>query len=159
MDVQAANEIFAEAVRLTDKYAQALLARQGMTWGPRYVRAVARLPQQEELFEATLGFPQEWDPAWGDDEVDFGPIARNKLAQALRAGASGRAKWELPWFLERGDYLAAGGVATTDRGVAVGVSGAYGLVDEAIAMVLLSTICQLYRIRLDRLEAAGASRV
>ena len=33
------------------------------------------------------------------------------------------------------------------------------LVDEAIAGVLLTTICQLYRLRVERLQAAGADRV
>ena len=88
------------------------------------------------------------------------PIARNKLEQALRAGgASGAAQSGAPWLLSKGDYLAAGGMATPDRAVAVGVSGAYGLVDEAIASVLLTTICQLYRLRVERLQAEGASRV
>lgn len=158
MDRDVANEIFTQAVRLADQYARALLNQESMTWGPRYVQVVARLPQQEELFQATLGFPAPWDPAWGEDEVDFVPIARNKLDQALRAGSSGLARAERPWFLESGDYLSAGGVATPDRGVAVGVSGAFGLVDEAIAWVLLATICQLYRMRVERLLSAGASR-
>ena len=130
-----------------------------MTWGPRYVRVVAKLPHSDELLQTTLGFPEDWDAAWGDEEVDFFPIARNKLEQALRAGASGRAGSDLPWFLQAGDYLSAGGVTTPDRGIAVGVSGAFGLVDEAIAWVLLATICQLYRLRVEKLRAAGAGRV
>jgi hypothetical protein len=136
-----------------------MLVRDGMTWGPRYVKVVAKLPQQETLFQATLGFPQGWDPTWGEDEVDFVPIARNKMVQALRAGASGHTSAGTPWLLEKGDYLAAGGVATNDRTLAIGVSGAFGLVDEAIAGVLLTTVCQLYRLRLERLQSGGAGRV
>lgn len=159
MDHDIADEIFSRAAKLADQYARALLSEEGMTWGPRYVQVVAKLPQREELFQATLGFPAPWDPAWGEDEVDFVLIARNKLDQALRAGSSGLARVERPWFLEKGDYLSAGGVATPDRGVAVGVSGAFGLADEAIAWVLLATICQLYRMRAERLLSVGASRV
>lgn len=159
MDRVTTREIFEEAIVVTDPYARELLLKEGMTWGPHYVKVVAKLPHQDRLLEATLGFPEDWDRVWGDTEVDFLPIARNKLEQALRAGASGQAQSGMPWLLYKGDYLSAGGMATPDREVAVGVSGAYGLVDETIAGVLLTTICQLYRLRVEHLQAEGASRV
>ena len=44
MDPDTTREIFDEAIALSDAYARELLAREGMTWGPRYVKVVAWFP-------------------------------------------------------------------------------------------------------------------
>lgn len=153
------RELFERAVRTVDPYARELLAQEGTTWGPRFVRAAARLPGVPTTLHATLGHEEPWREEWGG-EVDFTPIAENKLAQALRAQTASRELlgWA-PWNLESGDYLAAGGVRTTDGAIAVGVSGAVGAIDEAVAQVLLVTMVQLYRLWFQEQRDAGVQRL
>ena len=140
-----AQSIFGLAVTITDAYARALLRAEGMTWGPRHVRVAAGLPQVDELLFATLGDEEPWRDEWGD-EVDLTQMAENKLLQSLRAHApSGTLASRAPWHLRSGDYLTAGGVCSEDNAIAVGVAGAHGLANEAIAQVLLLTMVQLYR--------------
>lgn len=151
--------IFGQAVEVTNPYVRALLDIDGMTWGPRYVEVAVGLPQNDELLWATLGLVEPWQEEWGDP-VDFKPIAENKLLQALRGnGPSSDLPLRAPWHLRPGDYLAGGGVCSPDGAIAVGVSGAYGLADEAIARVLLTTILQLYRVWAEDLRDAGSQRV
>lgn len=159
-EVPEIEPMFSRALELVDGYSKELLSQEGNTWGPRYVKVAARLAGREELLLGTLGFPEPWDPAWGDEEVDFVPIARNKLDQALRAGGRSRNLVGVsPWLLEAGDYLAAGGVAEPDESLAVGVSGAFGWVDEAIAEVVIVTMRHLYQRWMAGLQERGAGRI
>jgi hypothetical protein len=148
-----------KALAATDAYARVLLAQEGTTWGPRYVRVAAGLPGYEGIVHATLGDHEPWRIEWGE-EVDFTPMAENKLEQALRVrGSSSDMLGGSPWNLRHGDYLPAGGACTSDGSIAVGVSGALGLADEAIALVLLTTIRQLYRQWYADLRDSGVQRL
>jgi hypothetical protein len=136
-----------KAVTLVRPTALTLLRTKGLTWGPKFVEGnigIACLPSIAFGF----GTMTRWDPKWGE-EIDFAKIAQRKRRQAQRVRANTSTTVAAkPWILWKGDYLYSGGVYRD--GIAVGVSGAYGWVDEAIGTMLIDVIVMLAHLEVDK---------
>lgn len=140
------EEMILKAIALIRPTAQTMLRTQGLTWGPKYVEGNIRingLPASKFRF----GTMVKWDPKWGEIK-NFAKIAQRKRAEAERGRTNTSAIVAArPWILRKGDYLYSGG-AYRD-GIAVGVSGSFGWVDEAIAIMLIDVIVMLAHLEVD----------
>src|SRR3989344_1574326 len=127
-----------EAINLVRPAAQAILKTKGLTWGPKWVDGMISIPGSASPILFIFGKLTKWEPGWGE-EISFVSIAKLKLSTARHEKANTSAVGaNRPWALSSGNYLYAGG-AYRD-GIAVGVSGAYGWVDEAIATMIIDAI-------------------
>lgn len=135
------------AIVLVKPAAEDILRAAGMTWGPRWVDGVVSAPGLEDL-KFRFGIkPSEWDPEWGA-ERDFSEVAMHKLGLAKRLRMNTSVAITLyPWLLEEGDYLYPGGVYRD--GIACGISGAKGRVDESLSEMLVSVIIMLAQLETD----------
>jgi len=146
-----------QAIDLARPSVQIMLRTEDLTWGPRYVSCSLRV-RNMPVIQFDLGaIPKKWNTNWGE-EINFASIARRKRHECER----GRANTSViiatrPWTLQDGDYLYAGG-AYRD-GIAVGVSGAKGRTDEAIAETIINCIILLAQLETDKRIAANQTRL
>jgi len=135
------------ALVLVRPTAEEILSAGGMTWGPLWVEGVVSAPGllRNPLFR--FGRFAEWDPEWGEKK-DFMEVAMCKfrLAKRLRMNTS-VAITLYPWLLEEGDYLYPGGVYRD--GIACGISGAKGRVDEGLSEMVVTAIIILANLEAD----------
>lgn len=151
-------EILDRAFALTEPSALAILRKSGTTWGPKMVVGLATGPGIYKPKEFTFGIDELWDPAWGPNESEFWQIAKAKLAvvERLRMSTSVVVA-TMPWMLEPGEFLYAGGVY--DHGISVAFSGAKGWADEAIAKILLVNIIMLAMLETERRIEAKEKKI
>ncbi|NTU66322.1 MAG: hypothetical protein HGB08_00160 [Candidatus Moranbacteria bacterium] len=141
------EEMVREGVRLAMPAIDAILAKEGTTWGPKLVMWCVKIPGSEndihgESFgESARWTDKNWEEGW-ESTGKFLAIARKKLAVAERERiATSVVAATRPWCLEEGEFLYPGGVYCD--GVSVAVSGAKGETDEAIAWLILNAILML----------------
>ena len=139
------------AIYLVTSTARAILATKGATWGPRWVHGFVNTPGLADV-SFRFGLRINWNPRWGE-ELDFVSVAKTKMqvAKRLRINTSVVVA-TCPWLLLPGEYLYPGGVYR--NGIACGVSGAKGRVDEALAEMVVSAIIMLAQLETDRRVAA-----
>lgn len=149
------EEMVHEAVGLVMPAIDAILAKKGTTWGPKWIAWCVKIPGMESDIRgpsfgkcAKLAF-KKWDEELWGDKSDFYAIARKKLAVAEREkAATSVISITRPWCLEEGEFLYPGGVHCD--GVSVAVSGAKGETDEAIAWLILNSILMLAKLEARR---------
>ena len=147
-----------EAVRLSLPTIRETL--KAHTWGPKGVVIVVDAKELSEPFIHVMDElgPEEAWVKWGDN-TNFRQIALNKAAIARRHGTT---SWHVvsqtPWKLEEGDFLYRGGVAE-DTDMAVGISGTYGELDEALAWGVWNLIVGFCHLQVSELREAGVRRV
>ncbi len=134
------------AIVLVKPAAEEILFAAGMTWGPLWVDGVVSAPGLNDLY-FRFGRPAEWNPEWGEKR-DFSEVAKCKLRLAKRLRINTSVAIVLyPWLLEEGDYLYPGGVYRD--GIACGISGAKGRVDEGLSEMVVSAIIILANLETD----------
>jgi len=143
------------ALVMLDPAIKAILAgHQGglpdTVWGPPMVRVCVIHPEWEASPATAEVWAYEevpWKEGWKDRNACTA-FAQQKATTAQRVGmATSILVAQCPDMLVAGDLLYAGGYAEDIGGLAVGVSGARGIADEAIAKMVFLTIimfCQLY---------------
>ncbi len=142
-------EIVNGAIEMVRPCVEKILKEEGTTWGPTWVAIVVNIPSEERnYYHFTIGRRIAWQKEWGKEKT-FSKIALAKQTAAKREGvATSILIITRPWNLERGEYLYPGGV--TRNGITVGVSGAKGIVDEAIAEMIVSAIVMLAKLETER---------
>ncbi len=150
------TRLISKAVELVRPSVEEILNAEGTTWGPKWVEVVVRA-SEIPVFHALFGEPTPWVLEWGK-EKDFAKIALSKLHVARREGISTSIIVATqPWKLKKGEYLYPGG-ATRD-GISVGVSGAKGITDEAIAEMVISAIIMLAQLEIKQRLEDGRSEI
>jgi len=136
-----------EALEFVVPSAEVILATEfGTTWGPRWVEGFIDIPGLLD-FPFRFGKKTEWNSTWGE-EKNFSVMAMRKLRTAKRLRMNtGIAITRCPWLFQEGDYLYSGGVYR--EGIACGVSGAKGWVDEGLAEMVVSSIIILAQLETD----------
>ncbi len=137
------DSLVQEALDLSGPTIETILKNPKSTWGPKYVEVFIIERDDVSAYTAVIGEKEPWDPSWGEElDYDFLFVAEQKANASLREKADTSFLIEQsPWLLEEGEFLYPGGVYY--GGVAVGVSGAKGIVDEGIAKILISAIVML----------------
>jgi hypothetical protein len=138
-----------QAIEFARPSAEALLAADGMTWGPKVVDGFIRAPGllADEIF--TFGTPDEGEYAEG-----FWDLAAQKINAAHENGdETGIISNETPWLLKDGQNLYLGGVHY--EGISVSASGANEEVDEGIAYIILDLIVMLAKREAKRRRTSG----
>jgi len=138
-------ELVARAIELVRPAVQEILCDSQAVWGPRWVDGWVDAPGLEKAyrfgFQAMRSRSRVWNRKWGK-KMDFVSVADKKLSVVKRLGVNTSAVAKLmPWLLQEGEYLYAGG-AWRD-GICVAVSGAKSAADEAIAEMVASAIVML----------------
>lgn len=129
-----------------------ILDQQKTTWGPKFVYGSLSYPSTEGLNTITKfhfgDIDAPWNPEWGEKK-DFPAVAESKrrLAARLKVATSEAVAME-PWNLQEGEFLWPGGFYRL--GISVGISGAMGRTDEAIAEMVVSAIIMLARLETDK---------
>ena len=150
------EEMVKRAISLAVPSAKAILAAEGMTWGPRWVEGFVTAPGLGEI-PFRFGEVTKWNPKWGD-ERDFQPIAYKKLQLAKRTGDDTSIVVSVcPWQIQEGEYLYPGGVSRF--GISAGASGAKGRTDEALADILVCIIMMLANLETDRRKEAKEMQI
>jgi len=144
------KSLIQKAIELVTPGAVAILNSEGTTWGPKfahgYVYAEESGAGDVEFHFGDITVP--WDSKWGEQK-DFAYVAWRKLNAAWREKKSTSEVVALdPWRLREKEFLYSGGAYR--YGIAVGVSGALGRTDEALAEMVLSAIIMLARIEADK---------
>lgn len=142
------EELVWRAIGLATPSALEILASEGTTWGPQWVEGFVDAPGLEEPISFIFGESTSWDDDWGEFR-SFSEIAITKLDVADREGLpTSVVAATMPWVLDEGEYLYAGG--TTRNGITVATSGAKGRTDEGLAEILLACIIMLAMLELDQ---------
>ncbi len=155
-------KLIRKAVELVRPSAEEILNTEGTTWGPKWVEVIVSAPDQDILssapvFHTRFGEETPWQLEWGK-EKDFIRIAFAKLYVAEREGVNTSIVVATqPWKLKKGEYLYPGG-ATRD-GISVGVSGAKGVTDEAIAEMIISAIIMLAQLEAGQRLKEGKAEI
>lgn len=145
------EELAKEAIRQLQPSIEAMLAVKEAAWGPRHIAFVVGGPGFNRRLCGYIGEPvskEDWDSEWGEykHESSFLALAHRKYEAARRNGEPTSVTIALhPEKFEEQEYLYPGGVAEEKDGIAVGVSGLYGHVDEWIAWWIyhaVVTLCQ-----------------
>jgi len=151
------EEMVRRAIELIRPTAETMLNEEDLIWGPRYVNGSARVRGLRAIEFRYGTAPKEWNPKWGE-KMDFARLASQKRRQSEQGKANTSDIMGVkPWILHEGDYLYAGG-AWRD-GIAVGISGADGLVDEAIAMMVIDAIVMLALMETEKRLKAGQAQI
>jgi len=149
------EEMIERAIAMVTPSAKKILAEKETTWGPVWVEVVVGF--SSESYTYTIGKPTPWKKKWGEFK-NFSIIADAKMEAAAREKVNTSVLVaSQPWNLEEGEYLYSGG-ATRD-GIAVGVSGAKGIVDEAIAEMIISAIVMFAKLETDRRIKGGENKI
>ena len=142
------NDLIKTALSLIELTAREILLSEGTTWGPRWVEGFISAPGVSGAIPFKFGKVTEWNNEWGKRRFTSSEIALKKLNLAERFGDDTSSIIEAcPWVLEEGEFLYAGGISRF--GINVGVSGAKGRVDEAIANLLVDCIIMLAHLETD----------
>jgi len=141
------EEMVREALRLVDPTVRAILNIPSANWGPQWVDGFISVPGVETDIPFQLGIVTPWNPAWGR-EMNFKDVALAKLSLAKRTGeCTSLIVAAHPWQIPDGEYLYPGGASRLS--ISVGVSGAKGRVDEAIANIIIDAIIMLAQLEAD----------
>lgn len=150
------GELIREAIELVAPTAEAILATEGCTWGPKWVEGRVDVPKLG-LTDFRFGKKTEWDSVWGEKR-DFVPIAMKKLEVVKRLCKNTSVVVATsPWLLRDGEYLYPGGVYRD--GIAAAASGAVGWVDEVLAEMVVSAIIMLANLEADRRKKEGKMQI
>lgn len=151
------EEMVNRAIDLARPSAEAILAAEGTTWGPKWVKGFVRVIGDDTNFPFTFGQVTEWNLEWGPNR-SFDQVALAKLIVADREGLNTSYVVALfPHMLEEGEFLYPGG-AHRD-GNSSSASGAKGRADEAIAELVLVMLNMLIQLETDRRKAAGENQI
>ncbi len=147
-----------EAIALVRPTAQMMLKTKGLTWGPKFVDGTVRVRGLRAIGFRYGIAPEIWNEKWGE-VIDFVKIANGKRRLSERGKANTSFIFAAKrWILREGDYLYPAGGVYHD-GIAVGVSGAEGWVDEAIGEMIASTIIMLANLETEKRLKAGEDRI
>lgn len=140
------NDLIKKALKMARPTAEKFLATEGMTWGPKWVEGYVRVIGIDDI-RFVFGKRTEWNTAWGpENKTNFSEKAMEKLEIAERFNCNTSFIMSIaPWLDPKEACLYPGG--SSSNGISVGVSGAKGWVDEAIArivIVCISTIALTY---------------
>jgi hypothetical protein len=155
-------ELIRKALELVRPSVEKILNTEGTTWGPKWVEVVVRASDQDSLTSVPVLYTRFgkaifWQSEWGEKK-DFNKIALSKLYVAKREGVNTSIVIATqPWKLKKGEYLYPGG-ATRD-GISVGVSGAKGVTDEAIAEIVISAIIMLAQLETGQRLKEGKAEI
>jgi len=145
------------AINLIEPTAQAIFATRDLVWGPPWVHGAISVPNIPEDLLFRFGDPNPWNPEWGEIR-DFAEVAKRKLELAKRLKMNTSVAINLyPWLLKEGEYLYPGGVYRD--GIACGVSGAKGWVDECLAEMVVSAIIVFAHIKTDICKEAKVMKI
>lgn len=151
------EELVKKAIEMARILADGLLQTPELTWGPTWADGEISAPGLDVPVQFQFGKEVEWNPEWGE-KVDFGPVAASKRRLAERYDMTTSAIVALyPWLLENGEFLYAGG--DSRAGISVGISGAKGRADEAIAETLINLVAMLARLSADDRSAKGKDQI
>ncbi|MCJ7793273.1 MAG: heme-binding protein [Candidatus Marinimicrobia bacterium] len=158
------EELVKRALDFLGPSIEAMIKVKEAAFGPRFIFVGVDGPGLKEPVHGFFGDQSkvtsklsDWDPKWGEyiHPTTFHGLAITKCKTARRNGEPTSVTITLhPEKFEKGEYLYAGGVAEEKDGVAVGVSGLHGFVDEWIAWWVyhaIVTFCQQEAV--DRIEA------
>lgn len=123
---------FREACKTATPEIEALLAEEGSTWGPKYVRTRVLNTMNGAVYEKTFGRFQPWQNAWGPQK-NFDHIARAKVWASYVHKMDTRDLTDqfVPKVMRDKDNKPyVGGIYR--NGFSTGTSGAYGPVDHQI---------------------------
>lgn len=134
------REKFRAACKSAEAEILALLAEEGSTWGPKYVRTRMINPTNGAVYEKTFGRFQPWQNAWGPKK-NFDHIARAKVWASYVHKMDTRDLTDqfVPKVMrdkEGKPYV--GGIYR--NGFSTGTSGAYGPVDHKIDEIINSRL-------------------
>lgn len=130
------REMFREACKRAKSEIEAILARDGATWGPQYVQVRVWNPRNNVIYTRRFGRWQPWKDAWGPRK-DFGKIAEAKLFTSWKyrmdtCDLTDQYVDEIMRDKEGRPYT--GGIFR--NGMATSASGALGTTDHEISEVL-----------------------
>lgn len=141
------EKLVRRAIEMIAPTAEAILAAEDTTWGPRWVDGLVSVPGLEDI-PFCFGQKTEWNPGWGA-ERDFFSIAKAKLQLAKRLSDDTSIVTAIcPWQLQTGEYLYPGGCSRW--GISAAASGAKGRTDEALATLVVYTIIMFAHLETDR---------
>lgn len=126
------REKFRAACRSAEPEIKALLAKEGSTWGPKYVRTRMINPTNGAVYEKTFGRFQPWQNAWGPKK-NFDHIARAKVWASYVHKMDTRDLTDqfVPKVMrDKNDKPYVGGIYR--NGFSTGTSGAFGPIDHQI---------------------------
>ena len=139
------------AIEMVVPSVEKILEEEGTTWGPKWVAIMVNIASEETINPHYYQIGEVftiWQKGWGK-EKSFSQIALAKLIAAEREGTNTSILVATqPWKLRKGEYLYPGGV--TRDGISIGVSGAKGIADEAIAEMIVSAIVMLAKLETER---------
>ena len=149
-------EMVDRAIEMVRPSVKKILSEKETTWGPVWVDIVVNL-FPDKYYYYVIGKRTPWKKKWGEEKI-FSNIAFAKLEAAAREGVNTSVLVATrPWSLRKDEYLYPGGV--TRNGIAVGVSGAKGIVDEAIAEMIVSVIVMFTKLETERRIKEGENKI
>lgn len=141
------GEMILRAIGLIELTAERILSCKDTTWGPKWVKGYVQVSGSGKI-PFNFGIITKWNPAWGVKKY-FDHIAEKKMELAKRMNSNTSDIVAIcPWQLQQGEFLYPGGVSRF--GISVGVSGAKGHVDEAIANLMVDTIIMLAHLEAEK---------
>ncbi len=153
------RELVGMAIDIVQPTIIEILKTNGLIWGPRWVAIRVKVPGFDKIIcsEISVVSDKRWRSEWGE-EKNFGEIAEKKCVVAGREGLNTSVIVATkPWLLKEGEYLYSGG-AVRD-GISVGISGALGIVDETIAMMIIDAIVMLTQVEAEKRIKEGKKQI
>ncbi|MFA5229941.1 MAG: hypothetical protein WC422_00475 [Candidatus Paceibacterota bacterium] len=145
------KDLINRSVEIVEPSIEALLRVPGMTWGPKHVNIciLINLGEGTDRFGFTVGQQVEWNPKWGEDNIQS--LAYEKaFISAREQNNTSSLSVNSPWLFREHEHLYSGGIYYA--GISIGVSGADEIVDQHIAEMILFQIMLFARMKAKTLK-------